>query len=210
MVLYLVENDVPANRADAYAPWFATHVTEVVAAMGRNALATRARLQGAGDTVRFFAVYELPDFGALEGYLMSRERAELSEQSGKLFPEARVHRTFGELVTAPKRGMRHGEEPGAAFVVRVTLPASDADAWKSWYEGEHMPEVLADPGFVRARLFELNSETEGERSFVAVYDAVELGAVDSFRQGRGPKLGEEHGTRFPTARIDRQIWQWLQ
>ncbi|WP_373049027.1 DUF4286 family protein [Vulgatibacter sp.] len=209
MVLYLVESDVPAAKAEEFSSWLATHVTKVVAAMGRSAFASRARVVG-GDEGRFVAVYELTGIPALENYMMSRERAELAEETTKAFPEAKLQRSFAERVAQPRRGMRHGEEPGAAFVVRVALPAAEADGWSAWYEGEHMPEVLGDPGFVRARLFEVHSEVEGERHFVAIYDAVDLGAVGNFRDGRGPKLGEAHATRYPNARIDRQIWEWQQ
>ena len=209
MVLYLVENDVPAARSEDYSQWFANHVTKVVAAMGRSAFANRARVVG-GEEGHFVAFYELPSIPALEGYLMSRERAELAEETEKAHPDARVRRSFAERVAQPRRGMRFGEEPGAAFVVRVTLPASEADDWSKWYEGEHMAEVLSDPGFVRSRLFELHTDEEGERQFIAVYDAVDLNAVGHFLEGRGPKLADGHGKRYPNARIDRQIWEWLQ
>ncbi len=209
MVLYLVESDVPAARAEEYAAFLAPHVTKVVAAMGRSALASRARVVG-GEEGRFIALYELPSIPALEGYLMSRERAELAEETEKSFSDGRITRTFGESVAQPRRGMRHGEEPGAAFVVRVSVPAADAEAWVKWYEGEHMPEVLADPGFVRGRLFELHSEEESEKRYIAIYDAVHLDAVVAFREGRGPRLGEDHAKRHPTARIDRQVWEWQQ
>lgn len=211
MVLYLEENDVPGARAAEYSRWLATHVTEVVATMGRRAFASRARLvANGGESDRFLSVYELPSFGALESYLMSRERAELAEQAETQFPEAKVQRTFAERIGQPKRGMRHGEDPTAAFVVRAVVPQADADQWLAWYEGEHMAEVLSDPGFVRARLFELHTENEGERHFIALYDAVDRAAVESFREGRGSKLSEAHVAKFPTASIDRQIWEWIQ
>lgn len=211
MVLYLEENDVPGARAAEYSRWLATHVTEVVAAMGRSAFASRARLvaPNGSETDRFLSVYELPSFGALESYLMSRERADLAEQADTQFPEARVNRTFAERVGQPKRGMRHGEDPTAAYVVTATLPQAEAENWLTWYEGEHMAEVLSDPGFVRARLFELHSENDGERQFLAIYDAVDRSAVEAFREGRGSKLGEAHGAKFPAARIERQIWDWI-
>jgi len=209
MVLYLVESDIPAARADDYASFLAPHVTKVVAAMGRNALATRARVVGA-EGGRFVALYELPSIPALEGYLMSRERAELAEESEKTFPDARITRTFGEIAAQPRRGMRHGEEPGAAFVVRIAVPAADAAEWLAWYEGDHMPEVLADPGFVRSRLFELHSDDEAEKRYIAIYDAVHLDAVVAFREGRGPRLGEQHASRFPSVRIERQVWEFQQ
>src|SRR5690606_20647583 len=189
--------------------WFASHVAKVVAAMGRNAFASRARVVG-GEEGRFVGFYELPSIPALESYLMSRERAELAEETEPTPPDAKVRRSFAESVAQPRRGMRFGEEPGAAFVVRVTLPAAEADDWMRWYEGEHMPEVLADPGFVRARLFELHSDEAAERRFLAVYDAVDLNAVGRYLEGRGPRLAEEHGTRYANARIERQLWEWLQ
>jgi len=209
MVLYLVESDVPAARSDDYSRWFASHVAKVVAAMGRNAFASRARVVG-GDDGQFVGFYELPSVEALESYLMSRERAELAEETEKAQPEAKVRRSFAERVAQPRRGFRFGEEPGAAFVVRVTIPAAEAEEWVRWYESEHMPEVLSDPGFVRSRLYELHTDAEGERSFLAVYDAVDLNAIGNYLEGRGPRLAEGHGKKYPAAKIVRQIWEWLQ
>lgn len=209
MVLYLVDSDVPPARADEFSRWLAPHVTKVVAAMGRNAFASRATVVGP-EGGRFVAVYELPSLSALESYMLSKERAELAEESAAAFPEARFRRTFAERIGQPKRGLRHGEDPLAAFVVQVSLPADQAETWIAWYEGEHMAEVLADPGFVRGRLFELHGEEEGQRRFLAIYDAVDLEAVTRFRETRGPKAAESHATRFPAARIDRQVWEWQQ
>lgn len=210
MVLYLVESDVPAAKSDEFSRWFASHVAKVVAAMGRNAFASRARVVGNEENGRFVGFYELPSIAALESYLMSRERAELAEETESQQPDVRVHRVFAERRGQPRRGMRFGEEPGAGFVVRVTIPAAKGDEWVRWYEEEHMAEVLADPGFVRARLWELPVEDESERRFLAVYDSVDLEAIGRYIEGRGPRLAEAHRNRFPEAQIERTLWEWLQ
>src|SRR4051812_31663490 len=123
MVLYLIEVELPPGSAQQFEGFVAPHVAKAAAAMGRGSLARRARV-ASDDGARFVLAYELPDVKALESYLTSREGQELSGELQEKFPEARVQHRYAELQGTPRRGMRHGEEPGAAFVMRATLPAS--------------------------------------------------------------------------------------
>lgn len=209
MVIHLVRIDVPPARAEEFSRWQASHVVEAVAAMGRSAIAARARVQGVDDTAQFRWVFELASLASLESYLISRERDDLDQAFKAAFPEAKVKLEFGELEGNPRRGMRFGEEPGAAFVVDLTVPTADRHAWAEWYDSEHVPTVLASGAFVRARRFELHEEDESRCRQLIVYDAVDVAAVEAYRNDKGQRLAEEHRERFPSVQAERATWEWL-
>lgn len=208
MVLYLIEVELPPGSADRFEGFAASHVAKAAAAMGRGSLARRARVV-TDAAVRFVVAYELPDVKALESYLTSRDGQELSGELQERFPEAKVTHRYAELQGASRRGMRHGEEPGAAFVVQAALPSSEAESWSRYYDEEHVPEVLRDRAFVRARRFRIHDDDESVERHLVLYDAVDVDSVEEFRREAGPRLAEDHERRHPGARIDRQIWRWL-
>ncbi len=209
MVIHLVRIDVPPAQAEEFSRWQASHVVEAVAAMGRSAIAARARVQGDDGSARFHWFFELPSLSALESYLISRERDDLAQALPAAFPEAKTHLEFGELEGSVRRGVRFGEEPAAAFVVEVAIPLADAPAWAQWYDAEHVPAVLSSGAFVRARRFEIHSDDESMVHQMVVYDAVDLPAIEVYRSEKGGKLGEEHASRFPSAKVSRSVWEWL-
>jgi hypothetical protein len=208
MILYLIEVEVPPASAERFEGFAASHVAKAAAAMGRGSLARRARVLTEA-AVRFVVAYELPDAKALESYLTSREGLDLSGELQEKFSEAKVTHRYAELEGTPRRGMRHGEEPGAAFVLRATLPAGSAEGWARYYDEEHVPEVLRERCFVRERRFRLHDDEDTAASYVVIYDAVDVESVEEFRRDPGPRLAEEHEKRQPEARLDRQIWRWL-
>lgn len=208
MVLYLVRIDVPSDLAESFARYQAGHVAKALAAMGRSAVGMRAKVQNDGQNARFFWFFELPTLTALEAYLTSREREELAGELGAAFPQAQIRRSFGELAGNVRRGLRFGEEPGAAFVVDVAIPKDQANGWSSWYDEEHIPQVLAGNGFVRARRFELH-DGEEESHHIVIYDAVDLHAIESYQQESGQRLAEDHRKHAPAAKIERANWKWL-
>lgn len=207
MVLYLVEVELPPGSAEAFEQFTQPHAAKAAAAMGRGSLARRARIAGA--EASFVSAFELPDAGALESFLTSREGHDLSTELQERFPKAKVSHRWAESEGSSRRGMRHGEDAGAAFAVVVALPAAQAEDWARFYDEEHVPVVLRERCFVRARRFRIHDGEDGQARFLVLYDAVDVPSVEEFRREAGPRLAEEHEKRFPSAQIERQIWRWL-
>lgn len=207
MVLYLVQIDLPPQQAEAFSRFEAGHVAKSLVAMGRSAVGMRARVRQDGALSRFYWVFELPTLSALEAYLTSREREELAEELSENFPEARVLLSFGELAGGVRRGMRFGEEPGAAFVLDISLPSGEANGLASWYDEEHIPRALSGSGFVRARRFEIHDGGERNRQLV-ILDAVDLDAIRSYEKEGGKILPEPDG-QAPEAQVERSLWEWV-
>jgi len=208
MVLYLVQIDLPSHQAEAFSRYEAGHVAKSLAAMGRDAVGMRARVLQDGATSRFFWFFELPSLSALESFLTSREREDLSAELAEKFPEARVLLTFGELSGGVRRGLRYGEEPAAAFVVDVSLPREEANGWASWYDAERIPRALSGSGFVRARRFELHDGEDRSRHLVVV-DAVDVDAVRAFEEDGAQVLTDAGEANGPQAQVQRFLWQWV-
>lgn len=207
MVLYLVQIDLPPQQAEAFSRFQAGHVAKSLVAMGRSAVGMRARVRQDGASSRFYWFFELPSLSALEAYLTSREREELATELSENFPEARVLLSFGELAGGVRRGMRFGEEPGAAFVLDISLPSGEANGLASWYDEEQIPKALAGSGFVRARRFELHDGEDRSRHLV-VLDAVDVDAIRSFGKGDEKVLPDPDG-HAPQAQVERSLWEWM-
>lgn len=209
MILYLLRIEVPSVRADEFSKFQSGHVALTVAAMGRDALGMRAKAKALDGTTEFVWLFELPSLARLENYLTSREREDLATELSTVFPEAKVWQSFGELCGGVRRGMRYGEDPGAAFVVDVAIPAGAANGWADWYDRDHLPQVLSDAAFVRARRFELHSETNGQSRHLVIYDAVDIPSVENFQKQAGANHAEAHAKQLPEGTIERQVWEWL-
>ncbi|HWV37441.1 MAG TPA: DUF4286 family protein, partial [Vulgatibacter sp.] len=152
---------------------------------------------------------ELPSLAALENYLISRERDDLAQAFNAAFPDAKARLEFGELQNGVRRGLRYGEDPKAAYVVEVTVPAAESASWAQWYDAEHVPAVLADGAFVRARRFEIHGEDETKVHSLVVYDAIDADAIEVYRAEAGKRLGDEHAAKFSSAEVKRSVWEWL-
>jgi hypothetical protein len=53
------------------------------------------------------------------------------------------------------------------YVVRVSVDPALEEEWNEWYDGGHLPEILACPGFVHGSRYV--SESEAGRSYMTVY-----------------------------------------
>ncbi len=207
MVLYLVQIDLPSQQAEAFSRFQAGHVAKSLAAMGRSAVGMRARVRQDGASSRFYWFFELPSLSALEAFLTSREREELATELSEQFPEARVLLSFGELAGGVRRGMRFGEEPGAAYVLDISLPSGEANGLATWYDEEQIPRALSGSGFVRARRFELHDGEDRSRHLV-ILDAVDLESIQSYEKESEPVLPDPDG-QAPGAEVSRSLWEWV-
>jgi hypothetical protein len=63
--------------------------------------------------------------------------------------------------------------------------------YNEWYDGIHVPDVLATPGFVRARRYESRELRDGRGRYMALYD-IETNDIDKTMQVRLARRAEEH------------------
>jgi hypothetical protein len=61
------------------------------------------------------------------------------------------------------------------YVVRVSVDPNVEDEWNDWYDNEHLPAILACPGFIRATRYMSQSETDaGYMTVYAITDSTAL------------------------------------
>lgn len=87
----------------------------------------------------------------------------------------------------PRRLARGVIDRGDAmrYVVLSNPTAGNDEAFDAWYDDEHIPDVLAVPGFVAAQRFRLADETAGKPSpwrYLALYEIAPEGADASLAE----------------------------
>lgn len=75
------------------------------------------------------------------------------------------------------------------LVVSVKVEPSVEDAWNSWYDTVHLPEIAECPGFRSAQRY-VATEPDGSRAYLSVYeiegDETLKSAEFNARRGWGP------------------------
>lgn len=65
------------------------------------------------------------------------------------------------------------------------------DEYNDWHENVHVPDVLATPGFVRARRYVNKEFRDGRGKYLVIYD-IETDDIEKTMQARLEKRAEEH------------------
>lgn len=82
-------------------------------------------------------------------------------------------------------GTERAAMPPVLLVVDSRIDPAVEEAWNAWYDGVHLPEVLACPHFEAGARYV--SEADGERAYLAVYSLSTAAALDTpeFAGARG-------------------------
>ena len=87
---------------------------------------------------------------------------------------------------------------GAVYAVQAEVaPGSEAE-WERWYTEHHVPEVLAEPGFLRARkLRSVEPAGDGWTRYLVLYELESQEAIDAYLAGSAvARLRQDHKDRF--------------
>jgi hypothetical protein len=93
------------------------------------------------------------------------------------------------------------------YGVMVEVDPDQELAWNDWHTREHMPELLAQPGFVRATKYRLNIINDGWPQFLTLYEVDSREALEAYLASEVvTRLRAEHYTHFGSStRISRVI-----
>lgn len=124
------------------------------------------------------AVYEIepgtldtPAYKALYANNSEREKSILSRL-------ATLDRRVYELISDERpAGAPAAGAPPVLFAVSMSVPAGTEDDMNAWYTQEHIPMLLAVPGWLRARRYRLTSGTGPE--YLSLHDVEGLHVFDS-------------------------------
>jgi hypothetical protein len=93
------------------------------------------------------------------------------------------------------------------YAVMVEVDPEEEAAWNEWHTRQHIPDVLAQPGFVRATKYRLDTANGDWRQYLIVYELVSRGALDAYLQSEAMTwLRADHYNHFGhCTRLSRMI-----
>jgi quinol monooxygenase YgiN len=93
------------------------------------------------------------------------------------------------------------------YAIRIEVNPADEVIWDEWYTRHHIPEVLAEPGFVRATRYKLDTPDGEWGEYLTLYELDSRESLDAYLQGEAViRLRAAHYKRFGSAtRLSRLI-----
>ena len=76
-------------------------------------------------------------------------------------------------------------------VMETNCNPAREDEYNEWYDGIHIPDILATPGFVRARRYVHKEFRDGRGKYMAIYE-IETDNIEETMQIRLERRAEEH------------------
>jgi hypothetical protein len=96
------------------------------------------------------------------------------------------------------------------YVVRIRISTASEEAWNKWHNTEHIPLVLALPGFLSVRKFRSLASNSREAEYVVCYELRNQAAYENYvKSEEGESLRQQYLDAFGTkTRIER--WTWVE
>ena len=93
------------------------------------------------------------------------------------------------------------------YGVKIEVDPDQETAWNDWHTRKHMPEVLAQPGFVRATKYRLDTMNDGWPQYLTLYEVESREALQAYLDGEAvTHLRADHYTHFGSStRLSRLI-----
>jgi hypothetical protein len=181
--IVVTASDVVRGAEDDFNRWYnEQHLPDFVACPG---FLRASRYESVAGEPRFYAVYDIEGPEALETPELKRAWGWGPVAPSIRNSHGRVYRRTFTLANETTDG-----PPDFLLVVSSdVVPGMEAE-FDEWYNAEHIPELLARPGFLAASRYEC---LDGEPAFLALYD---LDRPDVRVDGFGPMtahLRDFHG-----------------
>jgi hypothetical protein len=104
------------------------------------------------------------------------------------------------------------------YGVMVEVDPNEEAAWNEWHTRQHIPAVLAQPGFIRATKYRLDTSNGEWSQYLTMYEIISHEALKVYLQGEAvTRLRADHYAHFghctrlsrmiltPTASINKPI-----
>lgn len=178
--ILLVLSNANAGSERAYSDWYRErHLADMVQLNGVAGGAVHERAgdrhdSGGAGRWRFAALYELRQpVGDVLADVFDRAGSAAMALTDTI-DAAGVLMLSAEAIGARRLASSDADQGDALrYIVLTNAVAGDDDALNSWYDGRHLDDVLAIPGFVAAQRFHIAPETAGKRSpwrYLAIYE----------------------------------------
>jgi hypothetical protein len=103
--------------------------------------------------------------------------------------------------------MAGGAAMAVFYAVMVEVDPNEEAAWNDWHTRQHIPDVLAEPGFVRATKYLLDTPNGDWHQYLTVYELASREALNDYLQGEAvTRLRADHYNHFGhCTRLSRMI-----
>src|SRR5437867_2626152 len=96
--------------------------------------------------------------------------------------------------------------PRVMYVVNIKIAVKDEKEWNRWHDKEHIPTVLAQPGFIQVRKFRCMKNDSKEAEYFVLYELRNQEAYERYvKSEEGAKLRQEfldfYGGRTKVTRL---------
>ncbi len=93
------------------------------------------------------------------------------------------------------------------YTITAEVNPIDEATWNEWHTRFHMPDVLAQPGFLRGTKYKIDGPTDEWSQYIVLYEVESREALDAYLKGEAvTRLRAEHYAHFGTStRLSRLI-----
>ncbi len=93
------------------------------------------------------------------------------------------------------------------YIVRSFVDRKAEKEWDTWHSQQHMPDVVKQPGFLKASKFRSTSFEGQSAEYWTIYELENLGAFERYDKGQAAKeLRADHQARFGQAtKVERFV-----
>jgi quinol monooxygenase YgiN len=93
------------------------------------------------------------------------------------------------------------------YAVKVEIDPADEYTWDEWNTRQHVPEVLAEPGFLRATKYKLDTPDGEWSQYLILYELDSRESLEAYLNGDAViRLRADHYAHFGTSsRLSRLI-----
>ena len=93
------------------------------------------------------------------------------------------------------------------YAIKIEVDPNHEGTWDEWNTRQHMPDVLAQPGFVRATKYKIDSPNGEWSQYLTLYEVESREALDAYLTGDAVvRLRADHYAHFGTCtRLSRMI-----
>jgi len=96
------------------------------------------------------------------------------------------------------------------YVVRIRISVKDEESWNRWHNEEHIPQVLAQPGFLQARKFRTLTSNKSEAEYTVCYELRNQAAYDRYVKSEEGSRLRQHYLDAYGAKTKIERWAWCE
>ncbi|MGW7824089.1 hypothetical protein ACWGLF_39680 [Streptomyces puniciscabiei] len=166
----------PPGRQQDFDDWYASeHIPARIALPGFEAA---HRYAGRAPEDRHLACYFLRDMAELDSPAYRRLKSEPGERTARMLATVSGFTRYiaDEISDTGQVGVR----PGLLYVVAFAVPDDTAAEFEDWYEGEHVPLLMAADAWLRVRRYRVRPGGDGPAwTHLALHDLAGEDALDA-------------------------------